>query len=134
MLTRIRFPIGDWSGDGHGEFVIYVAETAMSLDDVREAHLSCVEKIGFDIGDICRDNDIVDGSILSKLKELGCLNGNDEQYTLSEEDVFELWLSLLNEINPSLELRAAEQTPSVTFGGVDSRGCHLNNPGYGCFR
>lgn len=142
---RIKFPIGDWSGDGHEKCDWYIIETAKEiiLEEVREAHFKAKEVLGFDIGNICSDyaEDTLSIDQLAKLKELNyeCVSNendllNNEDWSLQSLDVIKIWLFLLNHINPSLELKLIEENiPIINFYGYDEKQRHLSNPGYGCF-
>ena len=137
---KIRFPIGDWSGDGHGQCEYFIAETndGVTLAQVREAHFKSKEVLGFDIGDICRlfEESSLTKEQATKLKEL---NFYDEDImdsgSLWTQDIFEIWIFLLNHIDPSLGLvEAGDSVPEIHFYGKDEKGRHLNTPGYGVFQ
>lgn len=49
-MNKVRFPVGDWSDDGHGNCDYYFATTNKTTQDIREAHFKCNEIYGFDIG------------------------------------------------------------------------------------
>lgn len=52
---QIRFPVGDWSNDGHGRCENFMVETAegVELDRVREAHFGLLDW-GINVGKLCR--------------------------------------------------------------------------------
>jgi hypothetical protein len=135
-MTRIKFPVGDWSDDGHGKVQDFYAETSHPVETVREAHFMA-EGMGIKVGQICSDyeSDTVDEDILHALHEHGIKYDDlpvDEG--MSPEDVFTLWIRILNATFPSMDLTPVENNvPSITFYGYDDQKRHLQSPGYGVF-
>jgi hypothetical protein len=140
-MNKIRFPIGDWSDDGHGKCDYFFATTPLSVQDVREAHFVAPSVIGFDIG--CLYAKYREGSlsqeIENKISEI-LPDTSGLKYDWREEDLsppeslFFLWISLLNEINPALELTPmVSDYEDINFYGRDEQGRHLSTPGYGLF-
>jgi len=133
-MNKIEFPIGDWSGDGHGKCDTYLATTPMSVQEVREAHFAAPSVLGFDIGDICKDyhESEIDESILEKISAV--LPAWDNERMENTEALFILWISLLNLIDPRLMLTPIESDAEpINFYGYDEKKRHLNTPGYGLF-
>lgn len=140
---RIRFPIGDWSRDGHSQCEYYVMESNKSVSSVREIHFNAIERLGFDIGKICCDNEDteISDSILKKLRSAKfCINKNDKRYfdngdyCMNFMGVLHLWIDILKFIDPTLKLEEVEDNASdINFYGFDKEGRHLNTPGYGVF-
>ncbi len=140
----VQFPIGDWSGDGHSYCDYFFATSEKPLKEVREAHFRSSKVLGFNIGDLCKENqdDKLPAPAVDKLRELGYDFGkidrlNDYDEEASREDVypeklFDIWLYLLNHIDPSLKLERTK-IPSINFYGKDKKGRHLETPGYGVF-
>jgi hypothetical protein len=140
-MNKIRFPIGDWSDDGHGKCDYFFVTTPLSAQDVREAHFAAPSVIGFDIG--CLYAGYREGSlsqeIENKISEI-LPDTSGFKYDWREEDLsppeslFFLWISLLNEINPALELTPmVSDYEDINFYGFDDKGRHLKTPGYGLF-
>ena len=138
MRHRISFVVGDWSGDGHQMNDSFTIESNKPVDDIREVHFSCIEKCGFDIGDICGDYEecSIDKEIADKIKSLG-INIEDFPYDMSywgPDEIVNLWVAILNKIDPSLELMVVDdKIPCMHFSGYDDKERHLNVPGYGCY-
>lgn len=141
MKYQYRFPIGDWSGDGHKECIWYTVEADKPVEDAREAHFKCPEVLGFEIGEMCSghnesilDKDIYETLrekeiITEKMQEEYCYNG---EFSPGPHELFEIWVGILNFIDPDLNLKSArEELPTITFYGFDKKNRHLANPGYG---
>src|SRR5690606_27608219 len=94
--------------------------------------------ICFDPGDMCKDyNEMsLDEDIIDKIKKtLGesFLDDYDLE-CLSSNDVFKIWLSMLNHVDPELDLKETENDiPMINFYGYDKKKRHLETPGYGLF-
>lgn len=140
-LYLIEFPVGDWSDDGHGKCHYYTVKSKKQVQDVREAHFRASEVLGFDLGDICKNYEerTLDQRISNKLFELGydfsTFDDRDEEGEpewLSSNEVIDIWLYLLNHIDPSLKLEPM-RIPSINFYGYDNEKRHLETPGYGVF-
>lgn len=144
MINLIKFTLGDYSNDGHGMYDDYVIESNKPIEHLRELHFSCIEKLGFDIGDMCREYGERELSqhIFDILKEQKILN-DEEAYQLETnefiiEDPDELvgiWLAILLHLDNTLTLRVkdSDEIPSMHFYGYDEKRRHLNNPGYGLY-
>ena len=133
MKIQIQFPIGDWSEDGHGKCDYYLATTESTLEDVRMAHFNSPLILGFDIGSIFGyEERNIDPNVLSKIKSvIGDFDFNNGDEFTSEE-MFQLWLDLLNFIDPTLNLVSSfDDYEPINFYGLDSQGRHLDTPGYG---
>lgn len=148
MSTLIRFPVGDWSGDGHDKCDYFQAKSNKSVQEVREIHFSAKEKLGFDIGDICHEYEEseVREDILEALVEAGFdiqwAGGSETARYFEEADgrfmtadgVFNLWIDILMFLDPELKLEpVADNFEDITFYGFDEKKRHLQGPGYGCF-
>lgn len=135
---KINFEVGDWSGDGHGMSEKFLVQSDCPVEQVRDVHFSCLEDYGFDIGDICGEYEecTIKENIIQIIEGMGISVFpiiKDEDF-LSPEDVVDLWIAILNKIDPALKLeRIDEDVPSMHFFGFDEKKRHLNNPGYGCF-
>ena len=143
----IKFPIGDWSGDGHEHCEWYTVRSNLTVEHLREIHFSAPEKIGFEIGNICHEyeEDAFTSNLLTFLiknkiaqKIVAVLESNSLSPDLEYPDPSSMiitWLELLKFIEPEFEysLELADSIPSIQFGGFDSNGRHLQNPGYGLF-
>lgn len=143
-MYKIKFPIGDWSDDGHGKCETFIVESNRDVSEVREAHFACKERLGFEIGDICHkygDSDIK-SDLSQKLNKLGILDGIvfdmeqdfEKGIYLSPDEMVQIWLAILMHISPSMKLRIVDDDiPYINFYGVDGAKRHLSTPGYGLF-
>lgn len=143
MTHRIKFPIGDWSDDGHGKVDWFIVKSNKSLEDLIGAHLLFKEKVGFDIGEICAEyeENIITGIIAQFVKDLNVLGDGDEYEVLNEKGeyvdehntgllsllpingqisildtktVLKIWLACLRYADPELELEVeADDLPSM---------------------
>lgn len=134
---KIRFPIGDWSDDGHSSCDYYFATTTKTTQDVREAHFKCKEIYGFDIGDIASDyeDNFINDDILDIIIREKIIDESFENKNLNSEVIFDIWLSILNKIDPSLHLISLNDKDyeDINFYGSDDKKRHLETPGYGVF-
>ena len=94
---------------------------------------------GFDIGDICKKDEesTLTENVCKKLEELKfdfseVDKDEDGKYWSSSKGIVDIWLHLLNHINPSLELKLLK-IPAINFYGADKVKRHLETPGYGVF-
>jgi len=144
MRTKIKFPIGDWSDDGHGRCDWYMASTTMTVEDVREAHFACKNKFGFDIGEICSQygETTIDSDLAKKISAVvplgdyayGAEGSGEYTFEYNTEAVFALWIAILNKSNLDLDLVTEEVAiEAIQFSGHDSLGRHIVVPGYGVF-
>lgn len=136
-MMKIRFPIGDWSKDGHEQCDWYFATTELSTQEVREAHFLCSEIYGFDIGDICSEyqEDQINEGIVSVLKRYNLIDEHFDNEDIDSHQIFLIWLSILNSISPSLKLVPFDYKDyeDINFYGRDVKNRHINTPGYGIF-
>lgn len=155
---KIKFPIGDWSDDGHGKcrwFLVEVGKNNKESDSetlkrVREAHFKCKEVLGFDIGDICsKYNEYrIRREILDKISEeiWSKYHAMDEKSIAEQKEIYELefnadnliylWLDILHYLDNELRFEVLDDNsdiPTINFYGVDEQRRHLNTPGYGLF-
>ena len=136
-VHRIKFPIGDWSDDGHGKCGYFMVESDKPVEDVREAHFKSKEVLGFGIGDICKDHEEAElkPEHKEKLEELGYnMNVIDDDEYVETGELIDIWLFLLNHIDKDLNLKTTKSDiPSISFYGFDDKKRHLETPGYGLF-
>jgi len=150
MEYLIRFPVGDWSDDGHGKCDYFMVRSNKLAQEVREIHFSCPERLGFDIGNICREYEDSDLSleIFDKLQAAGfdiewedaksdnqkmCryFHSSDSR-AMGTEEVFHLWIDILQFLDSELELKLEiVEYEDINFYGVDKKKRHLSTPGYG---
>ena len=137
-MYQIKFPIGDWSGDGHGKCEWFILQSNKTVQEVRNIHLRSKEKLGFSIGEICSDYyDWFLGETISEYllinnvlipTEIDRINSDG----LSSSDIIDIWIKCLMRIEPSLILKVIPETviPSiVSCSDVKP----ISTPGYGLF-
>lgn len=136
-MSLISFPIGDWSKDGHNQCDWYYAETDLDVVAVRKAHRDFKKKYKLEIGEICHDYEdrILSEDQITVLEQLVKLDDyfdyNEDHWECWESDaLFELWIKLLNIVNPKLNLiQKADDAVSIIDYGPN----HIQCPGYGLF-
>ena len=141
MAYKIRFPVGDWSSDGHGKCEYFFVESRWPVEDVRKIHHQGPEVLGFDIDEICRnyEENTLSDDIMNQLKARGFhlvrpRYFTDDDYNMDAEGVFLLWIDLLKYIEPKWEYVIPSDTyDDITFYGYDDQGRHISGPGYGVF-
>lgn len=139
-MYKFRMPIGDWSDDGHGKCDYYTISSNLPIEEVREAHFKIPELTGVNIESIA--NNYEEGNItqetLDKLISLGVDPDKfDEPYKgsiyVSSENMRDIWITLLNNVEPKLNLVVEEKIPMLPFYGFDEQKRHIGFIGYGCF-
>lgn len=144
---RIKFPIGDWSDDGHGHCEWFVVESNKSPEQLREIHFSCKEKLGFDVGSLCGNygDSSISPEVTQKLLELGVIENDDDSviegsfhpsdFGDGPEILVTIWLKVLAILDPTFEFSIVEEEPMpwINFYGFDDKQRHLKVPGYGLF-
>ena len=140
LKHRIKFPIGDWSDDGHGECDWFIINTNKTAEELREIHFLDTATFGFEIGEIANEyeNNRVPDEVMEFLKANNFDLGEFNFYQGSEifpTSLIKLWLRLLQFIDSTFEynIEGEEILPKITFSGFDHKGRHLKNPGFGCF-
>jgi len=136
----VQFPVGDWSGDGHGKCHYFTVRSNKPVDDIREAHFDAEQRVGFGIEEICPDytESSIRADLVEKIEGLG-FSFDGEKFDREEggvyttpEGILDVWLYTLNQVDPSLGLEEL-RFPGITFYGSDQKGRLLESPGYGVF-
>lgn len=147
-MYKIKFTLGDWSDDGHCMKDVFIVESTLPVDDLREVHFKANDLLGFDIGSLC--SDYGDSSIsrerYEKLEKfLSCTiyedidddfwEENENEILIdSPKDLLHIWLDCLEKTEPGLKLKVIDDDiPNIHFYGRDKKNRHLNTPGYGLF-
>lgn len=139
-MFKIKFTIGDWSKDGHGQSDTFIIGSNKPVEHLQKIHLKCIDELGFDIGDICRDYG--ESKVSSKILDI--LNEHKIPYAFSDydgkicvedpEDLVELWLNILMFLDKNIDAKIVSESviPSMHWPGYKD-GKHLNVPGYGLY-
>lgn len=137
MTYIIRFPVGDWSDDGHGKCDYFEVRSNYPVQQLREIHFKAPDVVGFEIGNMCREDSQLSTDVFGKLIAIGF---DLSQYTETEEcymdseGIIDIWLAILRHIDPSVELeRIKSEAEDINFYGFDKKKRHLAAPGYGVF-
>lgn len=148
-MYKIKFELGDWSDDGHGKSKIFLVESSVPVEELREIHFKAPNVLGFDIGSICSEYEknwitkdfyytlhkVIKVEPNEELDENFWEEYEDKYYFEDVDELLWYWLKCLTAIEPTLELKIVDDRthPSIHFYGFDSLGRHLNTPGYGLF-
>lgn len=147
IMFKIKFTLGDWSGDGHSINKEFIFESNKPVQDVREAHFRFEKIFGFDIGKLCSEygecwltkdmyyklQDILKWNIDEDLTEEWWKEENDKYYPDTDELAW-IWAKCLMVSDTELTLKSVNDSiPTLHFFGYDNQGRHLNTPGYGLF-
>lgn len=136
MQHEIIFELGDWSKDGHNQSDKYKIKSNKPVEELRELHFKFCEQ-HFKIGDMCREHEERDISddIKLGLDSLNISYKNFEEDTgMGTEQLLIIWLDCLKYIDNTFEYCIIEDdTPTIHFYGFDSKGRHLDVPGYGFY-
>ena len=147
MTYTFRFPIGDWSRDGHGDCNWYKVQSNKPVQLVRESYFEITQRLGTGLDSQFADapcSDYEDRTIsLEWLKKVGispdALVGIDDydpedgvMETWQSETIAELFILFMNKHDPSLDLKIVDDKDDMfTFYGMDEKGRHIGNMGYG---
>lgn len=145
-MHTIKFEIGDWSGDGHGQHESFMVESNVPVEEVREAYFKAREKSEFKSitpEDICSDyeENTVKAPELRKLLAVGY--NYDEQWDYwdpkkpHEERLpgingmlhYLLWF--IKQGNPEITFKQSKIDNTFHFYGHDKKGRHIQFIGYG---
>ncbi|MNK09934.1 hypothetical protein D3C87_279430 [compost metagenome] len=135
----IRFPIGDWGGDGHGKFSEYIVSSNEPVEVLREAHIKFRDMYGVDVSNFCDEDRYYLTAEEAEALETAQIHlndprfevtqSNDHVHPITQDGLFELWLACLSRANPDLEL-SLEPLPTITtYSGTQGRAIYA--PGYG---
>ena len=139
-MNVYKFPVGDWSKVGHGKCEWFIVKSPATIEEIREAHFNCNEKLGFDIGEMASEycDYTIPYKTLIKLVKLNIMKINVDEYEDYEyeidnpKEMIDIWIKILNKVNPKLKLKL-ENVESINFQGKDDRDRHLKTPGFGLF-
>lgn len=143
MTHKIKFPVGDWSDDGHGKCDWFLLESSVPVEDLREMYFNACSQTGivFD-REICssRDDNQVEEKQLKKLgltkKEVSFDEEEYEDYGVTQELFVNIFIAWMKKHNPGLELAVIEENdgiPTFTHYGFDDKKRHIGHLGYGLF-
>lgn len=134
MKYIIRFPIGDWSDDGHGKCNWFAVESNKPVEDVRESHYACKNAFGFTPGELCHNYEeyYPDGLQVTALILAGIAVPHEDEFDSAA--ILQIWLDMLMKADPTLHLEVVpDNAERINFYGTDEQGRHLSTPGYGLF-
>ena len=145
--TLFKIPIGDWSDDGHGKVEHYIASSAKSIQDVREAYFSGVasldralspERLVSDYG--CRTVPLHVANEVLGLSGISLGAGPPEEYVPGEgvwvdiDQFVDYVVWVINRGDPSVDVRLEPSVvTTLPFYGYDSKNRHIGFMGYGLF-
>lgn len=141
-MHNIKFPVGDWSNDGHGQCEWVLLDSSVPVDDLREMYFNACSQSGivFD-REICSSYD--DNQIEKKqLQKLGItkeeVSFDEEEYEdfgVTTELFMRIFIAWMKKHNPGLELTVIEDNmPIFSRYGFDAKKRHIGHLGYGLFR
>jgi hypothetical protein len=137
-------PIGDWSNDGHGKSDLYYIESNKPVEEVREAHFKAKDITGIDIEKIANryeensiesDHPVIEYLRNKKIDPRDMFDNDEDTYYADSESMVELWVMLLQDGDPNLELKISQdhRVPMLPFYGFDEKKRHIGFVGYGTF-
>lgn len=140
MQYKFQIPIGDWSGDGHGQCDVYYATSNKLIIDVREAYFAAKKKLPKKMcpENFCHDYEdgVIPDSVIKLLKKYKCnlaKVAEDEGFSSKEMAEYVVWF--INQGNPDVNaiLMDEEDVPTLSFYGYDDKKRHIQFIGYGLF-
>lgn len=137
-----RVPIGDWTGDGHGNCIWYRASATRPISDVREAFFRAREMLRVDLHPevICSEYGkmTISQALVKEIKDLAGINLSYEE---TQEDLLyvetdtlaEYVVWFINQGDPSIDAHLEPQEATLPFSGYDTKNRHIGFIGYGLF-
>lgn len=136
-MYKIKFSIGDWSGDGHDRAEDYLVNSSHPVEVVREAYFTAIEKTGLDFGNICskHEENYIAGEYMDKLKKLKApLFLLEEGLTPKSFLYLLLWFITLGDEDLFLKIKDPDKDiKDFHFYGFDSKKRHIPSLGYRLF-
>ena len=132
-----RIPIGDWSGDGHGQCDWYDATATKPIEDVREAFYEAKKKFP-EVNPEIFCSQYEDREVADEIQEeLKCLGAPipEEMDDFDSWSMAEIVVWFLNQGDPDLDVRLYQEAtvPMLSFCGFDNKNRHIDFLGYGLF-
>lgn len=127
-MYQLKFQVGDWSGDGHGQHEDFILESSVSVEELREMYFTTKAKTKTSPENVCRDygdNEITK----QQIKDLGL------QKMYDGDDFIHLFVDYMITHNHDLKLEIVQQNqiPTFHFYGHDKKKRHIGFMGYGLF-
>lgn len=122
MPYSYKLPIGDPSSDGHGRCEWFLVTGDLPISELYAANNKCRGVFGFDVDDMCKESRHLTADMVKVLISKGIISEDPEYY--GPDELVQLWLDILNHINPKLKLQIATEEASEYWGLA---------PGYSCF-
>ncbi len=138
---KFKFPVGDWSGDGHEKCYWYVVESNYTVKSWREAYFKSKEKFP----NLAPDHLFDKGWPLHKMREATGFQFPTTDYDWepgkekdipkvgfpSDEDIVAYTLTFCQLSNPKLKYRVVpDDVDMFPFYGFDKKGRHISHIGY----
>jgi hypothetical protein len=136
MRYAFRIPIGDWSGDGHGEVIWYDATAAKPIEDVREAYFAAKKKLP---AACCPESFCsayqeceMDNTSRMALRKAGAPLSKKTDMEPDAMAAIVVWF--INQGDAAVDVRLdGAAPPMLPFYGHDKRKRHIGFIGYGLF-
>lgn len=133
--TAFRIPIGDWSGDGHGQCEWFEASASKMLNEVREAYFAGLKKIPKHLSPevLCakyEDNRLTE-SVRQELLALTEIEFDEDYNDAGTFADYVVWV--INHGDPEVIARLEPVSGSLMFSGYDRQNRHIGPIGYGLF-
>lgn len=133
---KFRIPIGDWSGDGHGQCEWFTASSNGDIKAVREAYFKAKELVHERFHPdnfVCdyEDRDLPSDVYVKMMAEgIVPMDFDPDMFHTEEMAKYVVWF--LNQGNPTLEVQLAEEEDDMlAFYGYDEKKRHIRFIGYG---
>ena len=141
MEYSYRFPIGDWSEDGHRQCEFYEVKSNKSRAALAQAHRKCIRVFGFTPDALCRGyannmfTEVQRISLAANLRDRALAKEVEEYTPQNVVDAYlllEIWLEMLKTVLPDFRYEIAPRS-TLFVGGVRVPGgyVHISCPGYG---
>jgi hypothetical protein len=130
MKYSCKMPVGAWGYWGHKRHEYYHISCNRTLNEIRDVHFSCIDVLGFNIGEICGNyqESEVDDEIAKKLEAVKIYVPEEP----GPDEIFKLWMDILQYIDRQLKYEIVDP-PDIAFVGKDTKGRTFDAPGYGVF-
>lgn len=134
MRYTFRIPIGDWSGDGHGQVEWVHATAAKPIEAVREAYFSAKARLPAACCPESFCDEYQERQMSKETRAALKAAGARVPRQMGVDAMASLVAWFLNQGDPDLDVRLdVEAQPMLPFYGEDAQRRHIGFIGYGLF-
>lgn len=127
-MYTFQYTVGDWSDDGHGKTDVFILESSVEADVLKEAFTAGVKCIGHDVTSMCEgyEENTIPEEVAQAFIDVGV--------SLDEADDGEVWLApdaLMDMIIATI--KAGDPTITLEIIRCVDLVHTIGSTGYGCY-